>query len=333
MPTDFSFSRSMWATVDLPLPGSPVTQTHHPFFKVSYPPSSNSQIQNIVDLLISLRNRGYKQSTLKNIGYSLRGIAKHSDLDNPESVRAYISTKNGESYKKKLVDIYSLYAEEKNIHFDKPRYNRIHRLPYIPTNSDIDALIGGLTPKFATFSKVIMDTGARPIETWALKWIDVNAESNMITINNPARGSNSRAVKVTAQTIAMINQLPRRNQYIFRHYEDSNLEDFKDRLREKRNKIADKLQNPKIRAITPRSLRHFKATMTYHKTKDILYVKNILGHVSIQNTLIYTHLISFNEDEWTSAVAKNIEEARTLIENGFEYVTEIEGVKLLRKRK
>ncbi len=300
---------------------------------MSYPPSNDDTKENIVNLLISLRNKGYKESTLRNIGYTLKHLAKHADLDNTEEVKGFIATKKSESYKKKLVDIYSLYAEEHHIKFDKPKYKRTHKLPYVPTNSEIEVLIGGLTLKYAAFCQVLKDTGARPIEAWSIKWIDINADSKTVAINNPAKGSNPRIVKVKSQTIAMINQLPRRNQYIFRYKETSKVENFTDRLREKRYKIAEKLQNPKIRAITPRSLRHFKATMTYHKTKDILYVKNILGHICIQNTLIYTHLVDFHENEWTSAVAKNIKEARQLVEAGFEYVTEIEGTKLFRKRK
>jgi len=49
--------------------------------------------------------------------------------------------------------------------------------------------------------------------------------------------------------------------------------------------------------------------------------------------LIYTHLVSFGSDEWICKVAETIEEAAKLIESGFEYVTEMDGVKLFRKRK
>jgi len=37
--------------------------------------------------------------------------------------------------------------------------------------------------------------------------------------------------------------------------------------------------------------------MEYHKTKDILYVMRLLGHKNIKNTLIYTQLIEFEEDD------------------------------------
>jgi hypothetical protein len=73
--------------------------------------------------------------------------------------------------------------------------------------------------------------------------------------------------------------------------------------------------------------------MLYAKTRDILYVKQQLGHTNINNTLIYTQLININEDEWTCKTATNVKDAIQLIENGFEYIQEIDGIKLYRKRK
>ena len=73
--------------------------------------------------------------------------------------------------------------------------------------------------------------------------------------------------------------------------------------------------------------------MEYHKTKDILHVKELLGHRSINNTLIYTHLVTFESDEYHSATAKTVNEARQLVEAGFEYVCEIDSCTLFRKRK
>jgi len=59
-----------------------------------------------------------------------------------------------------------------------------------------------------------------------------------------------------------------------------------------------------------------------------------MGHKKIETTLLYTQLVHFNEeDEYTCKTATNITEATQLIENGFEYITEIDGIKLFRKRK
>jgi len=71
----------------------------------------------------------------------------------------------------------------------------------------------------------------------------------------------------------------------------------------------------------------------YHRTRDILYVKQLLGHKKIENTMLYTQLINFESDEYSSAVAKSLEDARKLVEAGFEYVTDMDGCKLFRRRK
>ena len=77
--------------------------------------------------------------------------------------------------------------------------------------------------------------------------------------------------------------------------------------------------------------------MLYHQTKDIAYVRNFLGHKQVENTLRYIQLaeVIFKEtsDEFTSKVAKTVDEARELIEAGFEYVTDMDDVKIFRKRR
>jgi len=54
---------------------------------------------------------------------------------------------------------------------------------------------------------------------------------------------------------------------------------------------------------------------------------------NIKNTLIYTQLIDFENDDYTCKTAQTIKEAMQLVEAGFEYVTEMESYKLFRKRK
>ena len=53
-----------------------------------------------------------------------------------------------------------------------------------------------------------------------------------------------------------------------------------------------------------KTLGHSKATMEYHRTKDIPHVMSLLGHKNIRNTLVYTHLVKFENDEWICRVAK-----------------------------
>jgi hypothetical protein len=64
-----------------------------------------------------------------------------------------------------------------------------------------------------------------------------------------------------------------------------------------------------------------------------LHVMNLLGHRNIENTLVYTQLVSFESDDYHSAVANTVEEARKLLEQGFEYVCQKDDIMLFRKRK
>lgn len=65
------------------------------------------------------------------------------------------------------------------------------------------------------------------------------------------------------------------------------------------------------------TFRHWKATMEYHKTKDFLHVKQLLGHKNINNTMLYTQLIHFEGDEYHVKVAKTLEEVKELLAAGF----------------
>jgi hypothetical protein len=69
----------------------------------------------------------------------------------------------------------------------------------------------------------------------------------------------------------------------------------------------------------------------------ILYVMNFLGHKSIKNTLLYVQLADaiFQEapDEFTTRVAKTVKGTRALIEAGFDFVLEVDDLKIFRKRK
>jgi len=60
---------------------------------------------------------------------------------------------------------------------------------------------------------------------------------------------------------------------------------------------------------------------------------HVLGHKSIKNTQIYMHLSDFSSEEYYSAIARTIDEARKLIESGFSFVCDMDGVKLFSKRK
>ncbi|MDI6905034.1 MAG: tyrosine-type recombinase/integrase [Candidatus Bathyarchaeia archaeon] len=131
---------------------------------------------------------------------------------------------------------------------------------------------------------------------------------------------------------AMFSRLPKTREKVF-----SNLAAIRTTFYASRKHAAEKLNNPRLMQIHFHTFRHWKATTLYHQTKDILYVKRFLGHRCIKNTEIYINLeqaLFRTEDaEYISNATVSIKGARVLIEAGFGYVTEMNGVKLFRKRK
>jgi hypothetical protein len=58
-----------------------------------------------------------------------------------------------------------------------------------------------------------------------------------------------------------------------------------------------------------------------------------MGHKKLTTTQLYMYLVNLDSVEWTCRAAVTKEEAMSLIEGGFQYVTDMDGVKLFKKRK
>ena len=128
----------------------------------------------------------------------------------------------------------------------------------------------------------------------------------------------------------MLNYLPKKSEKIFG---ETKLTHFRKNFMIQRKRVAQKLQNPRINKITFHTLRHLYGSLEYFKTKDILHVKERLGHRAISSTLVYTHLVNFESDEYHTATSKSLKRDQELLMAGFEYVTERDGIKIFRKRK
>ena len=207
-------------------------------------------------------------------------------------------------------------------------------MPKIPLEAKIDCIIANAPKKLATAIAISKDTGLRPVELMRLKLKDLDLQKGAVYPETAKHGS-PRVLKLKNSTLNMLNKHLATvnigfNGNIFGTW---NSDTYGKWFRHYRNKTAEKTQDLSIKTIRLYDLRHFFATMTYHRTKDILFVKQQMGHKKIETTLIYTQLLNLNDDEWTCKATNNKEEIIQLIESGFEYHDEIDGFKLYRKRK
>ncbi len=295
---------------------------------------SQTDIQGkIIEAIWQLKKNGYSESTIQGYSKQLRILVRYgADLYDPESVKEVIAQQEKWRASSKLmaVNAYAFFANLNGIHWTPPKYKQERKLPFIPLESEIDALIASSSKKMAALLQLLKETGMRVGEACRLRWIDVDLEHNVITMNEPEKNSQPRAFKIDARLAGMLNVLPRINEYVFAGLKPRSAASNMIYLRKR---VAEKLQNPRILSIHLHSFRHWHATMEYHRTKDLLHVMKRLGHKRIENTLLYTQLIQFESDEYHSAVAETTDEARKLIEAGFEYVCTHENSMHFRKRK
>jgi integrase len=322
---------------------APTTTTSQADFRTRFDPKLVAGCAALDAYREWMRNNGRKKSTIETRYRSLRTIAKQTDILKPEAVKAFVAaTAWSENTKcKRVEDLLGFYAFKK-IQWVPPDYTRTEKIPFVPTETEIDQLIQNINQvskhggKTATFLQLLKETGLRPGEAWSLHWTDVDFGQTQIVLNEPEKGSNSRKPRISGKLIQMLNQLRRSSPFLFRNQSRDpikSLEDFRRTYIGQRKRVAATIGNPRITSITFKTFRHFKGTMEYHRTKDILHVMRVLGHKSIKNTLVYTHLVTFDNDEFTCKVAGTVQDAKDLVEAGFDYVTDVDGLKLFRRRK
>jgi len=286
----------------------------------------------LVEFAWWMKKQGYAEITVISRVKLLKILVKRGgNLLDPESIKEAIA-KQEWCNKRKLnaADAYTCFLRMHNLTWIPPTYKVPRKLPFIPTETEIDQLIAGCARKLTPLLQLLKETGVRIGEAAQLKWIDVDLENGTVRVT-PEKGSEPRMFKISSKLRAMLIELQAResSEKVF----PRSIRNQRRIFQRQRKRVAAKLHNPRIENITFHTFRHWKATMEYHKTKDILYVMKLLGHRSISNTLIYTQLVDFQDDNYVVKVAENVEEDKELIEAGFEYVTDRDGLKIYRKRK
>jgi len=270
------------------------------------------------------------QSKLKLI----KRLGNRVNLWDHEAVERYVinaSMTNG--HKNSILYAYQDWAKHNGFDYEPRKLRRIDTLPYIPSEKEIDQLVSGTGRKTSSFLQLLKESACRPVEAWSLTPEDFDLSQQICYINKPAKGSDPRIFKMSNRLTAMITRMIRDTAPHERLW-SCGQKTLQRNFQRRRKTLADVLANPNLLKISLKTFRHWKATNEYGRTKDILHVKRMLGHRRIENTLVYTHLVDFEEDDqYTVKVASNLQEYVTLLESGFEYISDFEDKKILRKRK
>jgi integrase len=304
--------------------------TRQPF--LATPLQNNGRL---IEYEFYLIKNAYSKATIRTRVKILRLMLKHNvDLDNPEAVKLFIALReewcNG--HKQIAVHAYKQYAEMRKIEWKPPFYKYKKSIPFVPTEKEVDALINACTRKISTALQALKETGFRIGELWDCKWTDLDTEKSTIKCRAEKHG-NPREVRISNKLMQRLQALPKRNEYIF---SNSNLDSFRWNYDRQKTALAKKLQNPRLKQVHFHTLRHYHATKLFTETKSLPLVMERLGHRNINSTMVYTHVVEFDEESqnYHHATAKDEKEAGELIDNGWTYVlTTPQNIMMFRKRK
>jgi integrase len=281
-----------------------------------------------------MKNNGRSDYSTHFVDKASTYISKHANLNEPEQVKQFIANLNvTNGYKKNLCLAFNKYCKYYKIQWQMPLYIPEAKTVKIPAKEKIEMLIASAGRTLSIKLTISKETGLRPIELCNLKIKDIDLDQRIVYPTTAKHGS-GRALKISNSLQATLQNYVNTNKLnpddkLFK----GTAEDYAKHYRIMRNQLARKVNDPSLRTIRLYDFRHYFATMLYAKTRDILLVKQEMGHKKIETTLIYTQLLNLNDDEWTCKTASNVNEATSLIEAGFEYVTEMDGLKIFKKRK
>jgi integrase len=294
----------------------------------------------LVEFAFYMEKQGYARETIRGNNSCLRALlTRKADLLDPESVKEALAKEQrwSQNRRRNIINAYTLFLKINRTQWEKPLCNVVRKIPFIPTEQEIDQLIAGCPKKTATFLQLLKETAMRSGEAKRLKWTDIDFQRRLITLNDPEKNGLPRLWNnPTSKLLDMLNALPRSSIYVFGSASSNTI---KSTFNKARRRIANKLQNPRLLQIHFHTLRHWKATMEYHNTKDLLHTMAFLGHKKSDTTLLYIQLdqklFKQSDDSFTTKIAHDVGEAAALVEVGFEYVTGEygDGGKLFRKPK
>lgn len=281
-----------------------------------------------------MKKQGYRERTITSytdrIKHLIRKGAILSDPEQTKRVIAGVPTWE-DGTKLCMANAYDIYVNMKGLQWQKPHYKPRQKLPFIPTEREVDQLIGGCGLKMRVYLQGLKETGAGGEELFNIEWKDIDFERRKLAINHPTKYHNPRILEVSDEWLRMVSRLPRTSERVW----TTTYENHSANFRNQRKRRAREYDNPRLRQISFRTFRHWKGTTEYHRTKDPYHVKQLLGHKTLKSTEIYIHLEEklFQQlpMEYVVRRATSIKGMMALAAVGFEKFDEKDGVHLYRK--
>jgi integrase/predicted RNA-binding Zn-ribbon protein involved in translation (DUF1610 family) len=279
--------------------------------------------EKLVNYILYLKRIGRKDSTIETYNNYINILSK-SNLEDPDTIALFINEHWKENSTRSVaVSAYDAFLKSIGKTWNRPHYKQESKIPFIPTDEELQqAILTGKKPNM-TFSQLLYETGARTNEAQRIQWEDIDYARKKIYIKASKNG-NARFITVSDKLLNMLGRLPRKeNQtHIFpKRGRNTRRVSFSKRM----ERLARLTSNNRYRKIHFHTFRHVFALRTYHRIKDALIVKTLLGHKSLMTTQryleIYAQIYGTDQpDQFVTKIAATKEERINLINDGWTFI-------------
>ena len=139
-----------------------------------------------------MERQGYARETIRGYASCLRALQQRkANLLDPESAKDALAREKkwSPNRRRNVINAYTLFLKINGLTWQKPRCKVVRKIPFIPTEEELDCLTSGTPKKVSTFLQLLKETAMRSGEAKRLLWTDIDLERHTITLNQPEKNS------------------------------------------------------------------------------------------------------------------------------------------------
>jgi hypothetical protein len=110
-----------------------------------------------------MKKQGYAKETMRGYVSCLRTLwNRGANLYDPESVKEVMAKQKWSANRRRnAINGYTLFLKMQGQTWEKPKCKVTRKIPFIPTEQELDTLIAGSGKKTATFLQLLKETAMR----------------------------------------------------------------------------------------------------------------------------------------------------------------------------
>jgi len=276
--------------------------------------------------MLWMKRNAYQDSTIAKVAKLLRHLQRNCNTAKPEEVKMYVAKKNcSNAHKENLIEAFACYMKSINQKWKQPFYKRYSKKRKAPREPLIDFLINHARLEMKLKLSMSKDLGERPVELTWLVVRDIDLSTGIVSITG-AKHTVGREGKLVTKTLELLKiHITKKNLKQKNKIYNGKSSNLSANYRHYRNRIAKKYNKPELKQIQLYDFRHFKASKEYHIHRNLLYVKEVLGHKDTRSTERYISLYNEQNITWIPVVAETDEEIKQAIQKDCILVCQTNG--------